>query len=156
TGVHAEERIKHQILRELNQASLVDIAAIYADLNKHLTQIGVMPQAKGQFASRRGDRPRPPPKAPGDHAPRQSEVDVMSLFRKMASSSSVPMPGRAPPPEGQTAEGGGGGAGGGSGGGGSGSGGGDGTGFPKIDVSAGSIGMPGSASTFAPLQPTPT
>jgi hypothetical protein len=102
TGVRAEERIKFQILKELNQASLSDIAAIYADLNKHLTQIGVMPAAKGH-GGRRGDRQRPPPRPLGSRPPGASEVDVMSLFRKMASSSSHPLTGRAAPPPGQLA-----------------------------------------------------
>jgi len=43
TGVNAEDRIKFQILKELNQASLVDIAAIYAELNKQLMSSGAMP-----------------------------------------------------------------------------------------------------------------
>jgi Protein of unknown function (DUF1631) len=136
TGVNAEERIKFQILKELNQASLSDITAIYADLNKHLTQIGAMPAAlKSQFAGRRGERPRPqPPRPSGGPVHGPAEVDVMSLFRKMASSSSFPAAGHPAPPPGQVA--------------------GDGS-FPQIDV-PGIGGMPGSSmSSFAPLQPTP-
>ncbi|MET0204963.1 MAG: DUF1631 family protein, partial [Casimicrobiaceae bacterium] len=47
-GVKADEQVKFQILKELNQASLIDIAAIYAELNRHLTQLGVMPAAGGR------------------------------------------------------------------------------------------------------------
>jgi hypothetical protein len=134
TGVKAEDRIKFQILKELNQASLSDIASIYADLNKHLIQIGVMPTAvKSALAGRRGDRSRPLPR-PGARPPGSSEVDVMSLFRKMASSSSFPLAGQRAPPAAQLA--------------------GE-TGFPKIEI-PGFGGMPGSTvSSFAPLSPTP-
>ena len=38
-GVKTENRIKFQILKELNQAPLGDINAIYADLNRHLTNL---------------------------------------------------------------------------------------------------------------------
>jgi hypothetical protein len=134
TGVKAEERIKFQILKELNQASLSDITAIYADLNKHLTQIGVMPAARSQFAGRRGDRSRLPPRPAGAQPPGASEVDVMSLFRKMASSSSAAAAGQRAPPAAQLAGGG---------------------AFPKIEV-PGFGGEPGATvSSFAPLSPTP-
>ena len=37
-------RVKLTILRELNQASLTEINGIYADLNKHLSNLHVMPE----------------------------------------------------------------------------------------------------------------
>jgi len=97
TGVKAEDRIRFQILKELNQAQLTDISAIYADLNRHLTTLGVMPAAgaRGSGSRRSGERPRPPakPGEPGSAAAGAGEVDVMSLFRRMASQGSFPMPG---------------------------------------------------------------
>ena len=107
-GVKAENRIKFQILKELNQAPLGDINAIYADLNRHLTNLRVMPSVGGQRIMNRGgaaDRMRaavPPPAGvpPMPHAPPPTpEIDVMSLFRRMASQGSFPMAGRAPPPQ---------------------------------------------------------
>jgi len=100
-GVKTENRIKFQILKELNQAPLGDINAIYADLNRHLTNLRVMPSAAGQRIMNRGnpaDRTRPPP-PPGlpPAPPPPTEIDVMSLFRRMASQGSFPMAGRAPP-----------------------------------------------------------
>jgi hypothetical protein len=91
TGVKTDEQAKFQILKELNQASLTDIAAIYADLNRHLTHLGVMPAGK-HGGRRPTDRPRPPSK-PGEKGAPSGEVDVMSLFRKMASQGSFPMSG---------------------------------------------------------------
>ena len=104
-GVKAENRIKFQILKELNHAPLGDINAIYADLNRHLTNLRVMPSVAGQRIVNRGspaDRTRGaaaplPPGAPPPMPPQAPEVDVMSLFRRMASHGGFPMAGRAPP-----------------------------------------------------------
>ena len=41
--VKTESRIKFQILKELNQASLGDIASIYGDINRHLANLRVVP-----------------------------------------------------------------------------------------------------------------
>jgi hypothetical protein len=149
TGVKAEERIKFQILKELNQTSLSDIAAIYADLNKHLTQVGAMPAAlRSQAGGRRSDRPRP--QARGADGGGAAEVDVMELFRRMASQSSHPMAGKAPPPAGQAT-------------------GHFGGGFPQVDVPGVGPGADGGAGgggfgamqgsgvqQYAPLAPTPS
>ena len=71
--------IKFQILKELNQASLGEINAIYADLNKHLRKLHVMPageraidhqsrrrrptaRAHGADAAARRPPPPPPPR----------------------------------------------------------------------------------------------
>jgi len=103
-GVKTENRIKFQILKELNQAPLGDINAIYADLNRHLTNLRVMPSLAGQRVMNRGspgDRTRPvvppPPGALPPQPPPSPEIDVMALFRRMASQGSFPMAGRAPP-----------------------------------------------------------
>ena len=51
-SVKAEDRIKFAILKELNQASLADINAIYADLNKHLAEPACrFPPAAGRRSS---------------------------------------------------------------------------------------------------------
>ena len=42
-SLKGEDRIKFAILKEMNQASLSDINTIYADLNKHLTGLRVVP-----------------------------------------------------------------------------------------------------------------
>src|SRR6185295_10858999 len=39
----AEPGVKHTILKELNRASLTEINSIYADLNKHLQNLHVIP-----------------------------------------------------------------------------------------------------------------
>ena len=129
TGVQADEQAKVQILKELNQASLIDIAAIYADLNRHLTQLGVMPtgSVRGAGSRRAADRPRQAPKAPGEKGAGAAEVDVMSLFRKMASHGSFPMPMVDVP------------------------GAGPGGGAPSFGG-----GMPPGESSFMPLRPTPS
>ena len=67
-------RIKFQILKELNQASLGDINAIYADLNKHLTQTQ-HDAAPAEVARHRrggaGDRAAAKPRARHGHASRR-------------------------------------------------------------------------------------
>ncbi|MGA8033206.1 MAG: DUF1631 family protein, partial [Casimicrobiaceae bacterium] len=42
-GLKAERSIKFQILKELNQAPLGEIAAIYADVNRHLANLRIIP-----------------------------------------------------------------------------------------------------------------
>jgi hypothetical protein len=107
-------------------------------LNRHLTQLGVMPAGgiRGPGGRRAADRPRAASKAAGAKGEADTaEVDVMSLFRKMASQGSFPMSG-APP-------------------------------MPMVDVpgadSSGSMarpgfggGMPPAESSFVPLRPTPS
>ena len=44
-GVEVEDRIKFTILKELNQSSLGDLNAIYADINRHLVNLKVVPAA---------------------------------------------------------------------------------------------------------------
>ena len=82
----AGQRVKYTILKEINQASLAEIDSIYADLNKHLQNLHVIPaRARKVVASRRegGDA--------ADHGPAghagggetsSAEVDVMALFQK--------------------------------------------------------------------------
>ena len=144
SNVNADDKLKFHILKVLNQAALGELTAIYVDLNRHLTHLGVMPQTgRGQQAPRRpGERPKATkpqqPRPPGAQAPGSAEVDVMALFRKMAAQGGQSIPGMSD----------------GGGGGGNGSG-----GLPSIDLAAGvGTGGFGSAtpSTFAPLAPTPS
>lgn len=89
--IKADKAIKFQILKELNQASLSDLAAIYADLNRHLVNLRIIPASapRGRIVNRgsTGERARAQPVAvPG--APPQppvggAEVDMMALFKRM-------------------------------------------------------------------------
>ena len=82
SGVNLEDKLKFQILKVLNQASLHDFVSVYADLNKHLTQLGVMPAAlrAPQGARKPCDKSRPhSAQRPGSAAQGSAEVDVMSL-----------------------------------------------------------------------------
>ncbi len=91
--VKAEDNIKSTILRELNQASLVEIVAMYSDLNKRLVSMHVIPGKptvvnRGSASERaRGGAPEPEmrPNLPQPPPPPQQsgEMDVMALFRRM-------------------------------------------------------------------------
>ena len=86
-GVKAEERIKLTILKELNQSSLGDLNAIYADLNQHLINLRVMPAAPhSKFGGRGAAAARARARKSADKrgaAAADAEVDVMALFKKM-------------------------------------------------------------------------
>jgi hypothetical protein len=140
SGVNFEDKVRFQILKALNQASLTDFVSFYADLNKHLTHLGVMPAAlrAPQGGRKPGERPRTQPPRPGAAGQGSAEVDVMSLFRRMASQSSFSLPGMRADD---------GGPGGGGGGGGSGIG-------PGDLASGGFAGSP--SSSFMRLSPTPS
>ena len=98
-GVKAENRIKFQILKELNQAPLADVNAIYADINRHLANLRVAPGAThGRPMQRNASTERGKPAGAPAAPPAPPEVDVMALFRRMASQGSFPMAGRAAPP----------------------------------------------------------
>ncbi|MGE5105156.1 MAG: DUF1631 domain-containing protein [Betaproteobacteria bacterium] len=97
----AEGRVKFQILKELNQAPLGDIAPIYADVNRHLANLRIIPPG-----SVRRTTPRPPTaerKRPGDArapdaAQPSAEMDMMAMFRRMASHGGFPLAGHPAPP----------------------------------------------------------
>lgn len=81
--IETEQRIKFQVLKELNQASLADLNAIYGDLNKRLAELHVVPAAMravnvGGYGAR--DARRHGTQAP---PPANAEVDVMALFQRM-------------------------------------------------------------------------
>jgi hypothetical protein len=101
--VKAEHRVKYTILKELNQASLAEINSIYADLNKHLQNLHVMPtgarriaplRRAGAHAGAHGAAGH----AEGEHgssAGSSAEVDVMALFQRRFGGP--PVPPRVPP-----------------------------------------------------------
>jgi Protein of unknown function (DUF1631) len=121
--IKAEYRIKFQILKELNQASLGDLNEIYADLNRHLLNLRVVPAATRSIINRGSpaDRARGAAAdakgksdakagARGEAPPPPAEVDVMALFRRMfaglsPSAAAAPqnsfgmMPGAGTPPD---------------------------------------------------------
>jgi hypothetical protein len=86
-----DQKIRVTILKELNQAPLGEIGAIYADLNRHLVEQRVVPAAfRGPMISRgAGARAKSAhAHAPGDTAapprPIQApEIDIMALYRRM-------------------------------------------------------------------------
>ncbi len=114
-SVLAGERIKFAILKELNQSSLEDINVIYADINKHLQNLKVVPAGlRVRSAGRRDANPMERARAAAaaraeavaSAAARRAEapaaaaeVDVMTLFRRMLGGQTPPprfAPGTAP------------------------------------------------------------
>jgi len=94
--VKADRRVKFQILKELNQAPMGDIAAIYGELNQHLAKANVVPAPRtvfnrGSAADRehaRAEAARSKAAAP------PPELDVMAMFKRMYGSMT---PSSAPP-----------------------------------------------------------
>ncbi|HTP47567.1 MAG TPA: DUF1631 domain-containing protein [Casimicrobiaceae bacterium] len=121
-AINGEPREKVAILKELNQTSLGDLGAIYADLNKHLTNLHVVPPTRGPVVRRpmAGERGRPGSKTahdadgaePAAAAP-EPEIDLMALLQRLASAGlgvtrvapprGPPTGGIAVPPAGLTA-----------------------------------------------------
>ncbi|MEP6679493.1 MAG: DUF1631 family protein, partial [Betaproteobacteria bacterium] len=97
----AEDRARFQILKELNQSPLGEVAAIYADVNRHLANLRIVPAGTVRSPASRGRAPAPgkrdaeeKPEAPAQSA----EIDVMSMFRRMASHGGFPLTGHPAPP----------------------------------------------------------
>ena len=100
-GIGGDTRIKLTILKELNQTSLGDINAIYADLNRHLEGLKILPkhrasitrpQSPGVHGEGRGDPASAPPQ----------EVDLMAMLQRliganMAARGPAQMPAGLPP-----------------------------------------------------------
>ena len=96
----ADGRVKFQILKELNQAPLGEVAAIYADVNRHLANLRIIPagsvrvtnprSATAQRKRAQDDRPEASQPAP--------EMDVMAMFRRAASHGGFPLSGHPAPP----------------------------------------------------------
>ncbi|HJU24607.1 MAG TPA: DUF1631 family protein, partial [Casimicrobiaceae bacterium] len=121
-------RIKFQILKELNQAPLAEIAAIYGDVNRHLGNLRIVPPVSARAKASRGtsvQRKRASqqksdvshsgmlglgiPTMPGISARQRAsgadssfepspETDVMAMFRRAASRGGFPLAGHPPPP----------------------------------------------------------
>jgi len=88
--IKAEPGAKFTILKELNRASLSEINGIYADLNKHLQKLHVMPEGGGRPRSIRrtgGSRAKSSETGEGTAADTHGEVDVMELFRRRFGSN---------------------------------------------------------------------
>jgi hypothetical protein len=90
--VKTDRRIKFQILKELNQAPMGDIATVYAELNQHLTRLNVVPGNlrpsvvnRGSSADRERARADAKAKAAANAPP--AEMDVMAMFKRMYGSA---------------------------------------------------------------------
>ena len=108
-GIDAEARIKLIILKELNQTSLDDINTIYADLNRHLENLKVIPKLRTSYVQHRvaGDRSggaaaAGPGAVPAGVAP-GAEVDLLPVLQRLAgagllrSAPGMPTPAGLPP-----------------------------------------------------------
>jgi len=98
--IKTEPGVRFAILKELNRASLAEINAIYADLNKHLQNLHVMPAgiSRPLPIRRSGGRGRAKADADADAARGKSaaapnaeaasaaEIDLMELFRRRFGS----------------------------------------------------------------------
>ncbi len=95
-SLKAERQIKFQIMKDLNQAPLGDIAVIYADINKHLTRLNLVPAiGRGGIVNRAAhpQRAKPPAASP---APSSGEVDIMTMFKRMYGSGTPVAPAQTP------------------------------------------------------------
>ena len=102
-GLKADPRVKFQILKELNQAPLGEVGAIYADVNRHLANLRIIPAGSVRSSRARAataQRKHPGEKQDASHppAPEAAEMDVMSMFRRLSSHGAFPMAGHPPPP----------------------------------------------------------
>ena len=87
--IKADQRIKFTILKELNQSSLGDINAIYADLNRHLQNLRVMPKVRANIVHRGGGadvRPADGKAAAGAAPSSGGSVDLMDLLQRLATA----------------------------------------------------------------------
>jgi hypothetical protein len=97
-GVRAEERIKLAILRELNQSSLGELNAIYADINAHLINLRVVPPMIRVAGPGRGGAGRAAARKAGTSAESSGpEIDLMALFQQRYGSATAPSVQQGPP-----------------------------------------------------------
>ncbi len=103
-GIGGDDRIKLTILRELNQTSLGDINAIYADLNRHLEGLKILPKHRAMVSRTHspvhGDG-KSDGKADASSAP-GAEIDLMAMLQRlvganMAMRAPAQMPAGLPP-----------------------------------------------------------
>jgi hypothetical protein len=95
-SIDGDRRIKFTILKELNQSSLGDINAIYADLNRHLENLRVVPQMRSSPMHRSGAHGggAHAERAPSADAkdvkaepePEAQEIDMMAVLQRLASA----------------------------------------------------------------------
>ena len=91
-GIPGDKRLKLTILKELNQTSLGDINEIYADLNRHLETLKVVPKQRAAIVNRsagaeRGGSPDGKgPGAPAAGAPSGGDIDLMAVLQRLANS----------------------------------------------------------------------
>lgn len=96
----AEGRLKFQILKELNQAPLGEVAAIYADVNRHLANLRIIPAGTPRITAPRGS-PAQRKRAADDRSEASqptAEMDMMAMFRRAASHGGFPLSGHPAPP----------------------------------------------------------
>ena len=99
-ALKADGRVKFQILKELNQAPLGEVAAIYADVNRHLANLRIIPAGSVRAANPRGpaaQRKRAAENKPDTSQP-TPEMDMMAMFRRAASHGGFPLSGHPAPP----------------------------------------------------------
>jgi hypothetical protein len=109
-GIGGDERIKLAILKELNQTSLGDINAIYADLNRHIEGLQILPKHRAAImrSQAAADRSHAADRAHGDGKGEQDagpapEIDLMAVLQRLVNanmamrSSAAKMPAGLPP-----------------------------------------------------------
>ena len=108
-GIKGDRRLKLAILKELNQTSFGDIAAIYADVNRHIEGLNIVPQARsasmhrGPAGAGRGADGKGA--TDGATAPLQEsgEIDLMAVLQRFVNARmgqqarAAPMPAGLPP-----------------------------------------------------------
>ncbi len=90
----ADRKIKFQIMKDLNQGPLGDIATIYADLNQHLTRLNMVPAPGRAGVLNRGsaaDRAAAKAAGKAPDAP-AAEMDIMAMFKRMYGSGTPTAP----------------------------------------------------------------
>jgi hypothetical protein len=87
-SIKGDPRIKFTILKELNQSSLGDINAIYADLNRHLENLHVVPNLRPTIhRGAHGERGTHGEAKAGDGAAGAAggDIDMMAVLQRLAS-----------------------------------------------------------------------
>ena len=89
-GIPGEQPLKLAILKELNTTSLGDINEIYADLNRHLESLKVVPKQRAPIVHRGGGAERGGGEGRGHAAnaapPSGGDIDLMAVLQRLASS----------------------------------------------------------------------
>lgn len=89
-GIGGDERIKLAILKELNHTSLGDINAIYADLNRHIEGLQILPKhraapiTRSQAVERVHGDGKGEPDAAAAAAP---EIDLMAVLQRLVNAN---------------------------------------------------------------------